>query len=465
MMSRDMFMRRKVGGRAYKCYSDRQMELCLFDISKKVLTQRQAAEKYKIPRSSIILKLKAYRGNKVRQPGRQCVFSEAEEAAFIQHSIEMCNFGFPITMFDLRCIVKMYLDKNGRKIDQFKNNLPGKTWASMFLKRHKKDLSQRFCSNIKRVRAAVDIEQVQAYFDQLKIEIEGVPPHHIYNYDETNLVDDPGKKKVLIKRGCKYPEAIKNTTKASVSIMICGNAAGDILPPYVNYKADNSWTTSTEGGPSDARYNRSKSGWFETNTFEDWFFSLVLPALRREEGKKLLIGDNLSSHINIEVLKACKDHNIAFVALPPNSTHLTQPLDVAYFRPLKLRWRQILDEWKESPEGQRSPTIPKNLFPALLKRLWENIMDNSADNLKAGFRKTGIYPTDETPVLQRLPNFKDAEEPSLISENFIQYLENKRKEVVEICGGKGRKKKLNVAAGKSISAQSSSNAINRTARN
>ncbi|CAK1592634.1 unnamed protein product [Parnassius mnemosyne] len=133
--------------------------------------------------------------------------------------------------------------------------------------------------------------------------------------------------------------------------MICGNAAGEILPPYVNYKSDNMWSTWTEGGPPGTRYNRPESGWFDTSTFEDWFFSLVLSTLRRQEGKKLLIGDNLSSHINMEVLKACKSHNIAFVALPPNSTHLTQPLDVAYFRPLKLRWRQILDQWKETPEG------------------------------------------------------------------------------------------------------------------
>lgn len=457
IMSRDKLMRRKIAGRPYKSYSDRQMELCLSDIDNKILTQRAAAEKYKIPRSSIVLKLKAIRQNKVRKPGRQCFFTEAEEAAFVEHAAEMCDYGFPITIFDLRCIVKMYLDRKGRKIDQFPNNLPGKTWAILFLKRHKNELSQRLCNNIKRVRAAVDEEQVQSYFEHLKIETEGVSPYHIYNYDETNLVDDPGKKKVLTKRGRKYPEAIKNSTKAAVSLMICGNAAGEILPPYVNYKSDNLWTTWTEGGPPHARYNRSKSGWFDTSTFEDWFFTLLLPALRRQEGKKVLIGDNLSSHINVEVLKACKEHNIAFVALPPNSTHPTQPLDVAFFRPLKIRWRQILDEWKETPEGQRSPTIPKNMFPALLKKLWEKIMDSSADNLKAGFKKTGIFPTDAMPVLQRLPGFKDPDAPqqdsSLISESFVEYLENKRKEVVGIGGNKGRKKKLNVTAGKSISAE------------
>ncbi|CAG5000315.1 unnamed protein product [Parnassius apollo] len=100
MLSRDKLMRRKVGGRAYKCYSERQLELCLSDITNKILTQREAAEKYKIPRSSIILKLKAIRTNKVRQPGHQRIFSDTEETAFIQHAIEMCHYGFPTIVFD-----------------------------------------------------------------------------------------------------------------------------------------------------------------------------------------------------------------------------------------------------------------------------------------------------------------------------------------------------------------------------
>lgn len=408
------------------------MDLCLSDIENKVLTQREASSQYKIPRSSIILKLKAIRRNQVRKPGRRCIFSEDEETAFVDHAIEMCRYGFPITVFDMRCIVKTYLEKKGQAVPQFRNNLPGRTWVQMFLKRHKKELSQRLCSNVKRVRAAIDEEIIKSYFNHLRHEIDGIVPSLIYNYDETNLVDDPGKKKVLTKRGCKYPESIKNSTKAAFSLMICGNAAGQILPPYVNYKSDNLWDTWTEGGPPNTRYNRSKSGWFDMNSFEDWFFTTVLPVLRRQDGKKLIIGDNLSSHLSLEVVKACEQHNIAFVALPPNSTHLTQPLDVAYFRPLKSHWRRILDEWKSTREGQIMPTIPKNRFPSLLKQLWESVMPRTENNLKAGFFKTGIYPTNENPVLERLPSFRPVLEPdnvdkSLVSESFVEFLENKRR--------------------------------------
>lgn len=64
-------------------------------------------------------------------------------------------------------------------------------------------------------------------------------------------------------------------------------------------------------------------------TFEDCFFSCLLPKLKKQEGTKIFIGNNLSSHINTEVIKACEKYNIKFVCLPAHSSHLTQPLDEA----------------------------------------------------------------------------------------------------------------------------------------
>lgn len=93
------------------------------------------------------------------------------------------------------------------------------------------------------------------------------------------------------------------------------------------------WTEWCTNGPTNARYNRTKSGWFDSITFEDYFNSIILPWSRSLEGPKLVIGDNLSSHINLQIVKYCEEQNIKFVFLPPNS--LTQPLDFSFFGPLK----------------------------------------------------------------------------------------------------------------------------------
>ncbi len=89
--------------------------------------------------------------------------------------------------------------------------------------------------------------------------------------------------------------------------MFCGSAAGQLLPVYVVYKAGNMYPSWAVGGPKGTIYNSSPSGWFDMFIFEDWFTKLFLPAVRRLPGKKLLIGDNLASHISLQVIQICRE--------------------------------------------------------------------------------------------------------------------------------------------------------------
>jgi len=101
-------------------------------------------------------------------------------------------------------------------------------------------------------------------------------------------------------------------------------------------------------------------------------------------GTKVLIGDNLASHLSINVINLCRTNGVKFVLLPPNSTHLCQPLDLAFFRPLKVAWRNVLDKWKKN-----IGVLPKSEFPQMLKKALEAVQSPES-NVKAGFKATGI---------------------------------------------------------------------------
>lgn len=270
------------------------------------------------------------------------------------------------------------------------------------------------CTNIKRARAEVSRMDLTPYFDHLKKELDGVLPQCIINYDETNISDDPGRKKILTRRGSKRAERVIDYSKSSTSVMFSGTANGELLPPYIVYKAENLYTTWTEGGPTGCRYNRSRSGWFDNVIFKDWFDTVVLPYFdkidenQEEPTTKVMIGDNLSSHLSLDIIEKCKTHNIRFMMLPHNATHLCQPFDVAFFKGLKVSWRRVLTEWKLKNRGN----LPKDKFPELLKKVFKELSPRSMINLTAGFRAGGIYPFNPNEVTKRLPQDSSQSQPS-----------------------------------------------------
>ncbi len=68
---------------------------------------------------------------------------------------------------------------------------------------------------------------------------------------------------------------------------------------------------------------------------------------KRKLAKKLLIVDNLSSHISAEVIELCQRHNVAYVCLPLKSTDKLQPLDVGVFGTMKHAWRNQLRAYSD----------------------------------------------------------------------------------------------------------------------
>jgi hypothetical protein len=212
-----------------------------------------------------------------------------------------------------------------------------------------------------------------------------------------------GARKAIVKKGSKYPEQVCDHTKSSISCMMCGPAKGEFLPPYVVYKGKNVYDSWCTGGPKGTVYTSSPTGWFDMFIFEDWFFKIFLPAARRLTGKKVLIGDNLASHISAKVIQCCRENNIEFVCLPPNATDKMQPLDVGIFGPMKSAWRAQLSKYADKDPAAK--LLLKTEFPKMLKELLLSL--NPKQHLPAAFEKCGLVPLNRNKVLERIPSVKD----------------------------------------------------------
>jgi hypothetical protein len=142
------------------------------------------------------------------------------------------------------------------------------------------------------------------------------------------------------------------------------------------------------------------------------------------EEVKILIGDNLAAHLSPYVLRMCEQHNIRYIFLPENSTHLLQPLDVAVFAPMKREWRSILANWKEECAQQNKvfATIPKSVFPSLLSKLMEKDYSHS---VRSGFESCGFIPLSLHKALSKLP-VEDREVESTVQRQLLQKLNDMR---------------------------------------
>lgn len=126
-------------------------------------------------------------------------------------------------------------------------------------------------------------------------------------------------------------------------------------------------------------------GYMDTELFKLWVTKQVIPETGHVQKPILLILDGHGSHMDIDMIDILVENDIHLYRLPPHTTNILQPLDLAVFRPLKTRFSNITNMVKLASLGSGN----KN-FTALFKVAFEDAM--SIGTIKNGFRKCGIYP-------------------------------------------------------------------------
>lgn len=387
--------------KTYRKYTDVELAPGL-NAMKNGMSYRKAAKMFGLSPSVLYRHFKY--AQTIKKQGGQTAISEEEENILVERILVCSKRGYQMDVSDLRLLIKGYLDRKGKTVQKFNKNIPGMNFINSFLKRHKEKLSPGLCQNIKCARTFISAEVVHNYFDHLKLSLKGILPANIVNYNESDLTNGFGQKKITIKRDTKYPENVMNSRKSAISLMFAAAGDGTILPLYTVYKALHMYESWQIDGPEGSRFNCRKSGWFDAECFDDWVSTIAIPYFSKfpPEDKKILIGNNLSSYLSSGTILECKKHNISFVFLPADSTHMTQPLDVAFYATLKIHWSQILTSWKQG-EGRNEWSVPNDKFPKLLKQLMVKLSVNGPESARSGFRKCGLIPLNCDQVLKTLP--------------------------------------------------------------
>jgi len=315
---------------------------------------------------------------------------EAELADFLKQSSEL---GYGKTRKDVLNIAESYASQKG--VLRKESGITQGWWRSF--RDRQADLSLRRGDGTANIRMdAVNEETISHYFSLLQdvMQKNGITnsPGQIYNVDESGVPLDPKAPNVVAKTGTKKVRYRSTGRKGQITIVACGSATGQVIPPAVIFEGKNMNHAWQSGGLPGMRYGCSDSGWITTDLFESWLSDHFLKHAVSERPLLLLL-DGHSTHYQPEVIRYARSNKVLILCLPPHTTHEAQPLDCTVFSPLKTQWRAVCHDFFQANPGQ---VITKFNFVSLFVEAWSKAVTPS--NLISGFRTCGIYPVNASAI-------------------------------------------------------------------
>lgn len=170
-------------------------------------------------------------------PGRPTVLTKAEKEYLVFGLQCLADYGWGVGPDDLQEIIANFVNFVRRE-NPFKDNIPGLDWIHDFCERWKEKISLRKPEYLTSARANAITEENHEKFMELFENLQnrlGIKDNREqqYNCDEIGMAMDPKVHKIFTRRGEKSVSIVVPTEgKERVTVLVCGNAAGDYLPPF-----------------------------------------------------------------------------------------------------------------------------------------------------------------------------------------------------------------------------------------
>ena len=139
------------------------------------------------------------------------------------------------------------------------------------------------------------------------------------------------------------------------TVFACVSATTQVIPPLIIWKRKTMAPEMATGEIPGTIYGFSENGWTNSILFDSWFKKLFMryaPASR----PLILFMDGHSSHCP-DTLALAAENGIILFTLPPNTTHLMQPLDKGVLAPSKNIGEEFVMTLKSATLGKSLVTI------------------------------------------------------------------------------------------------------------
>ena len=380
-----------------KQWSEESMLGAIKAVQEGTLGVNRAALEFAVPKTTLKDRLsgRVIHGSSC---GARPYLSKEEEKELVNFITTCSKMGYGKTRKEVLALVEAAIEKKGREL---KNPISNGWWTRFQERWPNLRLRRGDPFSVARDKMT-DRAIFENYFSLLRetLEEHGLKnrPGQIYNCDESGMPLEHTPPKTIAIKGTKKVRQITCGNKTQISILACGNAFGEVIPPMVIFSGKRFNFELSKGEVPGTIYGMSDSGWMDTELFYTWFANQFLKYASKERPLLLLL-DGHSSHFTLQLVQLARENDVHIFCLPPHTTADSQPLDTSCFGPLKKHWAVSCHRYLSLHPGR---VITKFQFSTLFSEAWEKGM--SVSNIMSGFRCTGVCPFDPEAILKKLPS-------------------------------------------------------------
>ena len=344
--------------------------------------------------------LRRHKNNQVANPGHVQLgrfrpdINAEYEAQLVSIIQDMEKKLFGLTTKDVRRLAFDFATQMNIK-HRFNTNMKmaGPDWLQGFLSRHPQlSIRKPQPTNIARA-VGFNKEQVEHFFKifQSILTSHSYSPIRVWNMDETEISNVHKPANIIATKGAKAVGKMTSGEKGKTITVICAtNAVGTYIPPMFIFPRKRMVELLMHNAPTGALGHCTESGWTDEQSFLKWLKHFTTIAKPSKEEKHIIILGGHHSHKTLEAVKYTQLNGIELLTLPLHCTHRMQPLDRAFFKPLKSAYNAAADTWLIANYGKRISFYD-------VAEIFATAYNKTASVEKSvnGFRACGLWPYND----------------------------------------------------------------------
>ena len=244
-----------------------------------------------------------------------------------------------------------------------------------------------------------DPEVIEGFINRIhtKMGDDNLNPDNIVNMDETNFHFDSPCKETLAIKGSKTISIKTSGSNARCTVILAVTMSGEKLKPFVIFKGKPGAIVEKELSemdyPEDVFFVVQEKAWNDQHVMAKWIDMVWKPFAERNDQKKLLIMDTVSTHEVLNCTEKITDTNTSIEWIPGGYTWKLQPLDVGINFPFKNKMKKKYKEFMQAQMGlepEEQKKVHRTDVGDWVSSVWSDPEGIKAETIQKTWAKIGV---------------------------------------------------------------------------